>query len=41
MSSQTISKYEVPLWRVLFVYAVIIAVLSLVLYRLFVLQVIG
>jgi penicillin-binding protein 2 len=41
MSSQTISKYEVPLWRVLFVYAVIIGVLSLVLYRLFILQVIG
>ena len=41
MSSQTISKYEVPLWRVLLVYAVIIGVVGLIVYRLLVLQVLG
>jgi penicillin-binding protein 2 len=41
MSSQTISKYEVPLWRVLIVYAVIIGVVGVVVYRLMSLQVLG
>jgi penicillin-binding protein 2 len=41
MRSQTVSKYEVPLWRVLFVYAVIIGVVGVVVYRLLILQVIG
>ena len=41
MSSQTINKYEVPLWRVLFVYAVIIGVVGVVVYRLMSLQVLG
>ena len=41
MSSQTVKKYEAPLWRVLFVYAVIIGVVGLVTYRLLALQVLG
>lgn len=41
MSSQTISKYEVPLWRVLLVYAVIMGVVGVIVYRLTVLQVLG
>src|SRR5215207_3205790 len=41
MSSQTMSKYEVPLWRILFVYGLIIRVVGIITYRLFALQVIG
>ena len=41
MSSQTVSKYEVPLWRILFVYAVIIGVVSVIVFRLLSLQVVG
>jgi len=41
MSSQTVGKYEVPLWRVLFIYAVIIAVVGIMTYRLIALQVVG
>ena len=41
MSSQTVSKYEVPLWRVLFIYGLIIAVVGIMTYRLVALQVIG
>lgn len=41
MSSQTISKYEVPLWRVLLVYAVILGVVGVIVYRLMSLQVLG
>jgi penicillin-binding protein 2 len=41
MSSQTVSKYEVPLWRVLFLYGLIIAVVGIMTYRLVALQVIG
>ena len=41
MSSQTMSKYEVPLWRILFVYGLIIGVVGIITYRLFALQVIG
>jgi len=39
MSSQTVSKYEVPLWRVLFIYGLIIAVVGVMIYRLLTLQV--
>src|SRR5687768_488460 len=42
MSSQTVhNKYEVPLWRVLFVYAIIIGVVGLIMYRLLGLQVLS
>ena len=41
MSSQTVGKYEVPLWRILLIYAVIIGVVSAIIYRLFALQVVG
>ena len=41
MSSQTVSKYEVPLWRVLFIYGLIIGVVGVMIYRLFALQVVG
>src|ERR1044071_5397447 len=41
MSSQTVNKYEVPLWRQLFIYAVIIGVVSVMAYRLVALQVLG
>src|SRR5262245_22012110 len=41
MSSQTVSKYEVPLWRVLLIYGLIIGVVSVMAYRLVVLQVFG
>src|SRR5215212_1014689 len=40
MSSQTGSKYEVPLWRVLFIYGIIISVMGILVYRLFALQVV-
>lgn len=39
MSSQTVSKYEVPLWRVWVVYALLIAVVVIVTSRLFTRQV--
>lgn len=41
MSSQTGNRYEVPLWRTLVVYAVIIGVVGAIIYRLLVLQVLG
>ena len=41
MSSQTVKKYEVPLWRTLIVYAVIIGVVLAIIYRLVNLQVLG
>ena len=41
MSSQTVSKYEVPLWRMLVVYAILVAVVVGLTYRLFTLQVLG
>ena len=41
MSSQTVSKYEVPLWRVLFIYGIIIGVVGVMAYRLVALQVVG
>ena len=41
MSSQNVNRYEVPLWRILFVYALIIGVVGVIVYRLFALQVIG
>jgi penicillin-binding protein 2 len=41
MSSQTVSKYEVPLWRTLFIYALIIGVVGVMVYRLVALQVVG
>jgi penicillin-binding protein 2 len=41
MSSQTINKYEVPLWRTLFVYAMIVGVVGVIIYRLLALQVLG
>ena len=41
MSSQTVSKYEVPLWRVLFIYGLIIGVVGVMVYRLTALQVFG
>src|SRR5690349_22712863 len=41
MSSQTINKYEVPLWRSLLIYAIVVAVVGAVTYRLLVLQVLG
>src|SRR6266498_482620 len=39
MSSHTVNKYEVPLWRALFIYGLIIAVVGIMVYRLFALQV--
>ena len=41
MSSQTVKKYEVPLWRIILVYAIIIGVVSAIMYRLVALQVLG
>src|SRR5918996_6592147 len=41
MSSQTVSKYEVPTWRVLIVYGLIIGVVGILIYRLLALQVVG
>src|SRR5215210_6104809 len=41
MSSQTMNRYEVPFWRVLFVYAIIIGVVGVIVYRLLSLQVLG
>jgi penicillin-binding protein 2 len=40
-SSPTVNKYEVSLWRILFVYALIVAVVSVIVYRLVALQVTG
>src|SRR5262245_20970231 len=39
MSSSSISKYEVPLWRILLVYGIFVAVVGALVYRLFSLQV--
>jgi penicillin-binding protein 2 len=41
MSSQSVNKYEVPLWRILLVYAIIIGVVAVIVYRLLGLQVLG
>lgn len=41
MSSQTVNRYEVPLWRILVVYAILVAVVVGITYRLFALQVFG
>jgi penicillin-binding protein 2 len=41
MSSQTVSRYQVPLWRNLVVYAIVVAVVVGITYRLFSLQVIA
>ncbi|HEY3474198.1 MAG TPA: hypothetical protein VGK56_06270, partial [Anaerolineales bacterium] len=41
MSSQTVNRYEVPLWRILFIYALIIGVVGVIVYRLFALQIVG
>jgi penicillin-binding protein 2 len=41
MSSQTVSKYEVPTWRVLIVYGLIVGVVGVIIYRLLSLQVVG
>ena len=39
MNSRSVNKYEVPLWRVLMVYGLIISVFGVLVYRLFSLQV--
>ena len=39
MSSQSVNKFEVPLWRTLVVYGLIVAVMGGLVYRLFSLQV--
>jgi len=41
MSSQIIHKYEVPLWRILLIYAIVIGVVGAIVYRLLSLQVLG
>src|SRR5687767_4474953 len=41
MNSQSANKYQVHPWRVLLVYGLIVAVLGLIIYRLFSLQVLG
>ncbi|HEX6035363.1 MAG TPA: penicillin-binding transpeptidase domain-containing protein [Anaerolineales bacterium] len=41
MSSQNVNKYEVPLWRILFVYAVVIGIVGVIVYRLLALQVLA
>jgi penicillin-binding protein 2 len=41
VSSQTSNRYEVPLWRILVIYAIVIAAVGALVYRLFVLQVLG
>jgi penicillin-binding protein 2 len=40
MSSQSINKFEVPFWRILLVYILIVVVLGTLVYRLFSLQVV-
>jgi penicillin-binding protein 2 len=40
MSSQSINKFEVPIWRILIIYGVVVVVLVSLIYRLFSLQVI-
>lgn len=40
MNSQSVGKYEVPLWRVLLVYGVIITVIGVLVYRLLSLQIV-
>jgi len=40
MNSQSVSKYEVPLWRVLLVYGMIITVVGVLVYRLLSLQIV-
>ncbi|HLO15243.1 MAG TPA: penicillin-binding transpeptidase domain-containing protein [Anaerolineales bacterium] len=41
MSSQTVNKYEVPLWRILFIYGLIVSSVGVMVYRLVGLQVVG
>jgi penicillin-binding protein 2 len=41
MSSENVSKYEVPIWRVLVVYGLIISVVGVIVSRLLALQVVG
>src|SRR5690554_3572379 len=41
MSSPIVNRYEVPLWRVLVVYIIIVAVVGTLVYRLVALQVFG
>jgi penicillin-binding protein 2 len=41
MSSQNVNKYEVPWWRILFVYGLMIGVVAVLVYRLVALQVFG
>ncbi|HXQ38613.1 MAG TPA: hypothetical protein VN843_31725, partial [Anaerolineales bacterium] len=41
MSSQSTNKFQVPLWRILVVYGLLIAVVSILTSRLITLQVIG
>jgi len=41
MSSQMVNRYEVPMWRILLVYGIIIAVVGAIVYRLVALQVFG
>src|SRR5919108_814027 len=41
MSSETVNKHQVPRWRVLVVYGLIVAILGLIIYRLVSLQVLG
>ena len=41
MSSNTVHRYEVPLWRILFIYGLIIGVVGVLVYRLVALQVFG
>lgn len=41
MSSQTAGKFEVPLWRALVVYAIIVGAVGVIVSRLFALQVLG
>ena len=40
MSSQTVSKYEVPLWRALIIYGLIVGVVGVMIYRLVALQIV-
>src|SRR5215211_4851119 len=41
MNSQSVNKYEVPLWRILVIYAMILGVVGAIVYRLLILQVLG
>ena len=41
MNSQSANKYEVPLWRILVIYAIVVGVVGVIVYRLLALQVVG